>query len=97
LETGETYYSEPLEFTSIESNSLIVAPVPSIKNNDISIYLPNEGQAVIEVFDIYGRLVSSTKSSGLIKTIETHSLQSGVYIVNVIYSNQTLFKKFVVD
>jgi uncharacterized repeat protein (TIGR01451 family) len=83
---------------TVEPNGLNIYPNPA--KNEVFIGLPadEDKPGVIDVFDIYGKLIMSQalKASAQNK-IELNGLSSGVYMLQVKTAKTSYFGKFVID
>lgn len=73
-----------------------VYPNPSSTVLNVEITGLQSGNAELQVYDAYGRLLSSMPSQGWLTTINTATLESGNYILKVSADGKAAYKKFLV-
>jgi len=77
-------------------NGFKVSPNPSTESN-IWIEFPEEGEADIQLTDIYGRIVLTKKSmTGMNHLLDVHSLSTGVYFASLSQNNHVYLQKIVI-
>lgn len=84
--------------TSIEENhSDMFRMYPNPSNNGlVNIELDNISQVNVRVFDMTGRLVTSTLVEGNSKTIDLSNQSAGMYIVQIIHNGEVASKKLII-
>jgi len=89
---AKSIYSSVLD---VVYNGVTIFPNPA--NSDVSIFLPNEMiGSEIEFYSIQGKLVRSFFAANNEIILSTYDLNSGIYIIKIIGSNQTVSYKLVV-
>jgi hypothetical protein len=80
-----------IEYGSSKENKITIYPNPASDELYISLRTSNQKNAIINIFDMYGRVMHQQTvdlSNGFENTyINTANFASGTYIVNVIYSD----------
>jgi hypothetical protein len=84
---GNVIYSEEVGVLFISASDVYVYPNPVSAGEDVSVIVQSEESAVIEFFDTGGAFVSTAEDFGIVKTVSTSGLKSGVYILKVKLSN----------
>lgn len=82
----------PVSVSDQEENSIKIYPNPA--SQSINILHPNM-EALVEVYDMQGRLVASNKSTNA-NIIAIDQLPKGYYLVNVSNNNQLLYQQKIV-
>lgn len=83
------------------NNSVKVYPNPATERATLDITLENDGQAILNIYDINGRCVKSENLGHLAAGTYSHSISCnglghGMYLVNVIVGNQAATSKLIV-
>jgi len=83
-----------LNVGELTSNDFNVYPNPA--NDVINVSLNGEMDATIEVSDLSGKVVSTSKATGMNTTISTNGLSNGMYVVAVKTANAIGSQKIVI-
>jgi hypothetical protein len=77
-------------------NAFVIYPNPTQNNLTITV----DGASLLQyrIFDIQGRLIQSEYLNNVIaKSINTHSLDKGTYVITVTTEHGDVSKKFIVE
>jgi hexosaminidase len=71
--------------TPRRSGSLQIAPNPNDGHFTVSVFLPGEGEAALNVYNMYGKRIYATTFSGdrIVKQLSLESLPPGTYVLEV--------------
>ena len=82
-------------------NSSILYPNPAYNNATLAIGLKDASSITINVYDVVGQLVKTTKADGQLGenniNIDLNNLTTGIYMVNVKVGNTTSTKKLIIQ
>jgi hypothetical protein len=54
-----------------------------------------QGEKVIHLFDIYGKIIDQFKTNSEYSTIDVYDLHAGIYFLSVQYGDQVIVKKII--
>ena len=82
-------------------NSSVLYPNPAYNNATLAIGLKDASSITINVYDVVGQLVKTTKADGQLGenniNIDLNNLTTGIYMVNVKVGNTTSTKKLIIQ
>lgn len=86
---------------TVGANSLRFYPNPAVESATLELSVAVAGEAVMNIYDLSGRKVSSERLGRLAegvhtRTIDCRQLQHGMYLVNVVMGSQTATSKLIV-
>jgi len=103
MRTGsETNLSVDTNNVATNTDHFILFPNPAKEEINIRFSLQNESAIKISIYDVSGKLVSTNQSSSkfpkgeFIKTVDTRSLQQGMYMISIETSEYKETKKLII-
>jgi len=103
MRTGsETNLSVDTNNVATNTDHFILFPNPAKEEINIKFSLQNESAIKISIYDVSGKLVSTNQSSSkfpkgeFIKTVDTRSLQQGMYMISIETSEYKETKKLII-
>jgi hypothetical protein len=98
LEDKSDILSEQAEIMYVTSSDLIVFPNPVVSGEELNVIIENEQDAVLRIFDLYGRLIRGVEDFGTVRNIDTSNLMAGIYFLKVYKSDgTTLITRFMIQ
>jgi len=92
---GRLFYSDVIDFFGLKKDEIILAPVPIKRGMILDVHYDGGEEALIELYDSKGKLCWSSTQNGIIKTIPTTGLVSGLYHVKVHTKENVLTSKLI--
>jgi hypothetical protein len=92
----ELYVGEPLGITEKENSNFFIYPNPS--NGIFNIMISDFSQGYnIQIFDISGKEMLKTDIDKPLTTINLTNYESGIYIIKVKSSQNSFFRKIIIE
>jgi hypothetical protein len=98
LEDESDILSSQTEIVYVTSSDLIVFPNPVVSGEELNVIIENEQDAILRIFDMYGRLIRGVEDFGTVRNIDTSNLMAGIYFLKVYKSDgTTLITRFMIQ
>lgn len=94
-------YEAPTDITILNEITMTINPNPAIESAESSLFMPNEGNGSIEIYNIKGGKVATILTGRIPKgkstlNIPIHNLESGVYMIVLQSDGESVSKIFVI-
>lgn len=92
----QVIYSDEEQIFYIQENEAIVYPNPIVAGDFLNIVTSDDALALLQVMDIYGRVLREAEDFGFVKSIETEDMVAGTYLLRIHQQNGREWVKRVV-